>query len=646
MLWALKRVGSLAISESTIDENSGELSEATLILEPADGGDQQEEFGIRRVVVQLKARSDDRTWSLQDLVTEVLPDLYRAVDLTRPETTYCFVTEGRRGDWGEAEDFFRSFNNRLVTEDALASLSDSKEVKFGKRVQQPGTEKKPFWDPGPYTERGLFDRIVAYVRSRAKNREEPVAQTRQRLWHLLANFEFEPGNTWESIQEAVDNWLVTIVPALEDLPRFRDALLLDLARRASSGSAPVVATEFLDEHGLNATPLSKWMELTSKATHHLVRTLQLRGIDFGEEARPGLVDLTFGRWMSNGPILILSGESGQGKTWLGYSLLWEAVRRQEIAIAIESEGNAHRDQDVAARVFWQEIVGHDNAPPFLRIRERLHQVGGEHGARRIALLVDRVYDHTEARRLTLVPWEDLGIRVAITCLPDVEETICAATEKDRCAVVSVQDFTVGELQMYLASAIGDHWTTIPEDVRNTLRRPLLAHLYRDLTEGQPWQPTNEYELYERFWQRLSRSEHGSFPADAAHLCRVAYSVVQGETYPWSTDQLVSSGMDNDCIERLTRIGWLRSRYPGRYEVWHERLLNWAAAEGIIAEVRVGRLSEMGACETIKTLHFAPPDRVGPHLGYVAMDAFWIASSPGNNMVQFATGILRTLESRQ
>jgi hypothetical protein len=648
MLWALARVGFLSAQKPIIDSSSGELLEVTLTLEPIDGGDQQGESGGRRVVEQLKSRSGNRTWSLQELVTEVLPDLYRAVDPKRSDTAYRFVTEGRMGGWRAAYDFFRSLKDRTPTEDMIASLDNSREVRFRRAARQKGHTTEDFWGTRKYTERRLFERIVERLRSFQKDGAkpiEPIELSHEKVWCLLANLEFDDGRTVESLQRSIDAWLARIVPAIEGLATKRDALLLDLARRATVGAARIAISEFLNDHGLNATDLSKWIKLTHKAADHLRRTIRLRKMNLDEEARPGLTEIAFSKWSAGGPILLLSGDSGQGKSWLGYSLLLEASRRQEAAIAVDARSDADKDQEIAAQIFWQGVVGHDNAPPFERICERLCKAHPEQQMRRVSLLVDGVNDCREASRLACLPWEDWGVRVVMTCLPHVAKTICEATQEDRISVVPVPDFTVVELQEYLSSTIGDHWVDVPQDVRSTLCRPLLARLYREISVGGRWHPTKEYELYEKYWYRILRSEHGQFPLDAVALGRAAQSLLSGEPYPWSTGQLEQAGMDNDAIARLLRLGWLVSPRSGQFKVWHDRLLNWATAEGIVADVQTGRLAQEEACKSIQDIHSSVPGTPRLFLGYVPMDVMWIACGSENCMHQFAARILSALESR-
>ncbi|MDY0169237.1 MAG: ATP-binding protein [Thermoguttaceae bacterium] len=461
---------------------------------------------------------------------------------------------------------------------------------------------------------------------------------------MLANFEFESGYTAGSIQKAVDAWLRLCVPIVDDLPRVRDAMLMDLARRATAGGARVTAKEFLAAHNLAATPLSDWSTLTSNAREHFERTLRLRDIDLSQDARPKLVNQTYQRWRNNGPILVLSGEGGIGKTWLGTTLLGRATQEQEIALFIEATGNAKQDQELAAGVFWQEIVGHDHVIPFARIRQRLVSKSAIHQARTFVLLIDSVGNHTEARQLACLPWEDWGVRVVIACPPGVAQTISRAAGSNRCEVVRVPNFTMGELQRFLAPRLGDRWAKIPPDVLNTLRHPLLAAIYRVLGGQDDWQPTREYELFEAFWNRLFEEEQSEHPSDARSLRLAALSVARSAPYPWSASQLCGASSDDQCVGRLMKAGWLRSSAPDRYEVWHSRLLNWAIAEGIVEEVRTNRMPPAEAGDLIRQMIASPFASRTAFLGYAPLDVLWIALDVRQPMHGFAEEVLTAFEN--
>ena len=123
MLWALRTLGRFK-STTKLSPDGAEIAEAVLVLEPAKGGDQQQVVDGKRVAIQLKARSDESTWSLQEIIREVLPDLYRAVDEADPSAEYFFVTEGRQGVWTEAQKLFESFATRPRTANILDALNE------------------------------------------------------------------------------------------------------------------------------------------------------------------------------------------------------------------------------------------------------------------------------------------------------------------------------------------------------------------------------------------------------------------------------------------------------------------------------------------------------------------------------------------
>jgi hypothetical protein len=100
MLWCLLRAVELYV-ESIVTNTDNRPTAVVLRLEPRDGGDVQELGNKTRRVIQLKTRSNHRTWSLHETIKTVLPDLYRAIDSPEDDTCYDFVTEGRMGRWQE-----------------------------------------------------------------------------------------------------------------------------------------------------------------------------------------------------------------------------------------------------------------------------------------------------------------------------------------------------------------------------------------------------------------------------------------------------------------------------------------------------------------------------------------------------------------
>src|SRR5437868_1080943 len=90
------------------DPLNSDFASATLVIEPAGGGGDLVVHGQRRIVEQWKAKSDRGTWSTRALITDVFPDLYRAIQLgeTVPPIEYRFVSEGRAGRWEQMQQLF------------------------------------------------------------------------------------------------------------------------------------------------------------------------------------------------------------------------------------------------------------------------------------------------------------------------------------------------------------------------------------------------------------------------------------------------------------------------------------------------------------------------------------------------------------
>jgi len=98
LLWTLLTAVRFKIIESDADPDRLSATRATLIVEPKDGGDLQHVSAKGRRIQQVKMRSGRGSWSLVEVIDSVLPDLYKAVDLTRSADHYEFITNGHRGD--------------------------------------------------------------------------------------------------------------------------------------------------------------------------------------------------------------------------------------------------------------------------------------------------------------------------------------------------------------------------------------------------------------------------------------------------------------------------------------------------------------------------------------------------------------------
>lgn len=83
LLGVIHRAANIRLSAT---QDGEEVVNARLIIEPTGGGgDVRIHFPNRQLVEQWKAKSDRGTWSLQQIISSVLPDLYLAVSDDCPD---------------------------------------------------------------------------------------------------------------------------------------------------------------------------------------------------------------------------------------------------------------------------------------------------------------------------------------------------------------------------------------------------------------------------------------------------------------------------------------------------------------------------------------------------------------------------------
>ena len=75
----------------------------------------------------------------------------------------------------------------------------------------------------------------------------------------------------------------------------------------------------------------------------------------------------------------------------------------------------------AASLVWRDIMGHDQELSLDRIALRLKESHPERAARWLTLVIDGLRDPSDARELAKESWSELGIRVAVSCEPDVAD---------------------------------------------------------------------------------------------------------------------------------------------------------------------------------------------------------------------------------
>ncbi len=627
-LWVLLQAAeaTLVDAHKTAD---GHLDELCLILEPY-AGDAQLLGPQSRRVVQLKTLTSG-TWSLKDVIVQVLPNLYRAVTLPpQGEEVFEFVTEGRRGEWDSVERFFLSLQHRAPdpghdsgADQAADGLDDSKPLKFR-------GSNGPFWSGFRPTERGVFDRIVEYVRSVGAAPNESPDQTRRKARHLLSRFRFEGGNAREWVRAQIDALLLGVVEDRDRLANIREAMVGWLIERSDQNNTRLTPQELFDHCGLGGVVPVKRAVVHEGCKSRVRAAAACLGYRHDWDVRdPALLTSCS---EPHATLIAVTGECGCGKSW---HLFAEALAATSTAVVlIDSKGDAETDlQRVADRV-WHDVLRHESSMSIGNLAARFADVlGPERGVPWLTVCIDRLSPVAAATGLLGLPLEDWGLRLIIGCDPHIAAALEQRSRADpqRVVVVRLDDFTVAERDEYLRRRVGDHRAQIPSDVADLLKRPQLAGMYADLVCGQQdvadgvigWHPQNEYDLVDRYWKRLESGENAEHPFDAAHLQRLAGEVLDGAAYPWTAEQLMDDGVDDDATWRLTRCGWLHRLEDGRYAIPHDRLLNFAIAQALVSRRHRGELDAQRMGDLLRRLR-ADELRAGPtQLGYAPLDWFYL-----------------------
>lgn len=579
---------------------SDEWDEATLVIEPSNGGDIRVDGSTQRIVEQWKAKSDGGTWSLTEVINRVLPDLYRAVDLTSSiDTEFRFVTEGRRGQWHDADRFFRELAV-MPDGDPLATLDDREQLRFA------GGES--------LTRLSFFNRILQRLSKHSAIRDDPDAATK--LCYLLGNFRMVGGRTIERIVREVDALLLPLVDFREQVEEKRRELCGALLELASSGEVTVTASQLLAKVDLAHISFTHWVRARDAITRALENTLRTWRYHDELDVR-GVVNPR-----PAAPIVVFSGESGQGKTWRLAAFAREALSSGAFAVSLTTSGDAEADLRHAAEVVWRQGFRREGPTDLNLIEGKRQEHFRDLPHPWLTICIDDVQSMKHARMLvqrTLAT----SVQLVFTAPEAVAKGLKAKFGQD-VEIVPVGDFSTAELQRYLRVR-GRDWGRLPHDVRHVLRRPLMAALYCESTSGCDWRGNDEYSLLKSYWRRLVEDrDQVDHPSDVEGMRKLALQYLQSPMSPsWTTAACRTAGLDSAATQRLEAVGWLR-RFAGGVTVIHQRLLNWAIAEAFV-EDRVGQeLSTEEFCEAIKGIYHSRT--LG--LGYVAMDVCWLLLEAG------------------
>lgn len=461
------------------------------------------------------------------------------------------------------------------------------------------------------------------MRERKDIKNESETITYRKLWHLLARFELKEPLTKEELEKRINEFLYGVVDYCEQVDGKRRELCGFIMQQVAGGEMKLSPEELLKGVGLVAYSLKDWLTIQRELDRLLERAFRNIAKYIPSEDVRDIPD-----WSEERDILLLSGESGQGKTW---QLAKLASDRHMPAVFIEAKGDAETTLKEAASIIWKDATKHEDLITIDCIARRRREIHKTLDNRTpwLLLCIDDIQSIREARELIRKDWEGWAIHLAMTVPPTIGK-ILEKEAPEKIHHIKVQDFTFEELRTYLERR-NRKWETVPSDVRSTLFRPLLAKLYCDLAESPEWLPMNEYQLYERYWECLRTArEQADFPNDESSLIQLVWTIFEKEIYPWTSGQISKAGLNDESRKRLESIGWLKKLDNNDAEIWHDRLLNWAVAEALITQRREKAITceEMG--NKLAALIGEKKIYAGKYLGYVPMDVLWITSDERNH----------------
>ena len=559
-----------------------EVKNARLVLEPRNGGDAQAEAPDQYLVEQYKTRANG-TWALTDVET-ILRDLRKAVPPSLPDNAlYRFVTDGRDGRLSVFKAFL----------DALKSVEGPDYL-------------------NTVTDREFFDHIVKKTRS---GDPQPHAKERAVVFHLLSHFEMEFCVAGSGLIEKIERVLCPYVADLGDEREVRDRLVGLLIERLSKGEMQLNSAGLgglLREAGLSIERLRNLRRLPE--TMVKLSRDRLGRIGYRHEKDVREVPC----WPEGKPVLLITGESGAGKTWQ----LGKCVETHRTATLVLGAKTTEDILTRAARDIWQEGLGETSEKSLPAVSNFLRELAPNTPIPLLTVAVDDIQDVDVARDLIQRDWMRWRIRL-ILAVPDTVARALEHTYSETIHVHRIGDFSINELDALLKQH-GQRWVDLPSDLKKLLCKPILAGIFLELpyTSFQD-APCSEYEIFEKFWQKIADRCR---PGDEGIVTALAAHMHEGKSYPLPRLEWQGIELTDESLARLQSAGWLRSPEDGEVEFVHDRLLNWAVAKSLARKFQRRKLSVDDLYDTLIVKSNEQGGRLSQRLGYVLMDTFWLLAA--------------------
>ncbi|MFH1019500.1 MAG: AAA family ATPase [Pseudomonadota bacterium] len=583
-----------------------EVKDACLVLEPRHGGDARAETASLYLVEQYKTRNNG-TWSLSDIV-DVLCGLRKAVPPSCPTNAcYRFVTDGRPGRLTP----FEKFCDELV----LSADPDALD----------NTERKRFSPGHTATNREFFDHLV--VATRAKG-EQATADERRVVFHLLSHFEMEFDTNGSTRAAEVEKLLRRYAPNLGEERGIRERLvgvLFEALREGEKRFDPPGIDAMFRYVGLNPERLHRVAglpETMAALTHRRLARLKYR---------PDRDIRDIPEWPGDKPVLLITGESGSGKTWQLGRLLDALGQAHQVVTLVPMARNREDLLGQAARDVWQEGLQETTDKSLVSVSHFLRELLDDANSLLLTVAVDDIQDVDLARDLLRQDWNAWGMRLAMS-VPSTVAGPLEITDSDFIHVHSVGNFSFIELDRFMGAS-GRRWVDLPPDLKMLLCNPILAGIFLELPyESVLSAPQSEYEIFERFWQRITAK---CLSGDRGIVRALASLALEDGHYPLPRPMWQKIGLTDGSLARLDAAGWLRPNEGGEVEFAHDRLLNWAVAKFLSRQFQCNVLTIADLGAKLANNSGKQDQPIFKRLGYVLMDTFWLLAEDSSNAAALA-----------
>jgi len=560
---------------------SGALSRTLLTLEPEGGGDLRVEEEALATVEQIKMRAVHRRWSSGEIGRKVIPDLLRSVTLRKPQR-FRFTTDNASG-----------------LEDVMAFLA----------VRRGSTEGPPLrWNRKTIDEAG-FESCLASTAGCASNDPNFVK--------LLREFEIVIVDRIDAEAEVEELLAPLLSPGQKASDKRHEitARLMDAAASGRTVSAGDLLALIGPDALLRLRHLRSLPAMLAKRTRADAQTLGYN-VDFEARTTP-VAPL--------GSMTVLTGESGQGKTW---SLCQAALTATDGAANVVLV-RAPDDFDAFAREINERVwlPVHDQSVSLQVMARRLAPRSRSAGEPWITIHVDDVQSRPLAEDLVRIDWSELGINLVASAQPRIAAILATAPGA---VLIPARNFTSAELRRFLRARGRDApLETMPDDVFELLLKPIHAAMFARMPPRSDWTGVSEYELFETYWKHATSQARAQpdHPGDAKRLAALAGTLLTPTPrYPWRLRDVAAAGLDDSALLRLESVGMLSRGAADEVRFGSDRMLNWAIAEHLVARAVDERWTAERTAREIAAAHPAYTEAfVEPltRLSYVLMDALWL-----------------------